>query len=156
MQESRRGRVRDDQADAGAEGAPIGGGRGAAARGGGGHDAPEVESVEPLPEVRPEDESEEELDEVSDTDESDDVSVPVSVLVSELDDVADDVLLLAVVSASACTMPTRANTPAAAASVTAAAAAAVRRVPLRTSAAAPRSLPLSGDSETFLRTFFMR
>lgn len=59
--------------------------------------------------------------------------------------------LLAVVSASACIVPIRANTPAAAASVIAAVAAAVRRAPLRTAAAAPRSLvrktvPLPSDA----------
>ncbi|MFC9634655.1 hypothetical protein ACFTY8_36720 [Streptomyces mirabilis] len=47
------------------------------------------------------------------------------------------VVPLAAMSASACIVPTRAKTPAAAASVTAAAAAAVRRAPLRTAAAAP-------------------
>ncbi len=51
------------------------------------------------------------------------------------------VVPLVAVSASACIVPTRAKTPAAAASVTAAAAAAVRRAPLRTASAAPRSLP---------------
>ncbi|KOU59268.1 hypothetical protein ADK57_34125 [Streptomyces sp. MMG1533] len=60
----------------------------------------------------------------------------------EAEEDVEGVVPLAVVLASACIVPTRANTPAAAASVTAAAAAAVRRVPLRTSAAAPRSLPL--------------
>jgi hypothetical protein len=101
-----------------------------------------VASVEPLPEVRSEEESLDEEDELSVAD----VSVPLSVLdpvlVSELVDVEDDVLLLAVASVSACIVPTRAKTPAAAASVTAAARDAVRRVPLRTAAAAPRSLLL--------------
>ncbi|WP_329552661.1 hypothetical protein [Streptomyces sp. NBC_00696] len=62
-------------------------------------------------------------------------------------------VLLAAVSASAsdCTVPTRAKTPAAAASVTAAVAAAMRRFPLRTAVAAPRSLtvmtvPLRSDA----------
>ncbi|MEU1179669.1 hypothetical protein ABZ464_18800 [Streptomyces sp. NPDC005820] len=50
--------------------------------------------------------------------------------------------LLAVVVASACIVPIRANTPAAPASVIAAANAAVRRAPLRTAAAAPRSSSL--------------
>jgi hypothetical protein len=53
---------------------------------------------------------------------------------------------LAAVSASTCMVPIRANIPAAAASVTAAATAAVRRVPLRTAAAAPHSLPVIGCS----------
>ncbi|GHI04481.1 hypothetical protein Scel_28020 [Streptomyces cellostaticus] len=48
--------------------------------------------------------------------------------------------VLAVVSAPECTVPIRANIPAAADSVTAGATAAVRRAPLRTAAAAPRSL----------------
>lgn len=71
--------------------------------------------------------------------------VPVSVdPVSELEPELELLLVpLAVVSASACMVPTRANTPAAAASVTAAARAAVRRAPLRTAAAAPVPLPWS-------------
>ena len=63
------------------------------------------------------------------------------------------VVVLAAVSASVsdCNVPTRANTPAAAASVTAAVAAAMRRLPLRTAVAAPRSLtvmtvPLRSDA----------
>ncbi|MFF4256206.1 hypothetical protein ACFY1L_33880 [Streptomyces sp. NPDC001663] len=81
-----------------------------------------------------------ELDELSEEDEVLELSVllleplELSVLLLEL------VPLLADVSAPACNVPTRANTPAAAASVTAAARDAVRRVPLRTAAAAPRSL----------------
>ncbi|MEU6356615.1 hypothetical protein ABZ896_46150 [Streptomyces sp. NPDC047072] len=67
----------------------------------------------------------------------------VEVSVDELLLVLELVPLLAVVSASACIVPISANIPAAAASVTAAAAAAVRRVPLRTSAAAPLSVPLA-------------
>ncbi|MGQ4434692.1 MULTISPECIES: hypothetical protein [unclassified Streptomyces] len=62
-------------------------------------------------------------------------------------------VLLAAVSASAsdCTVPTRAKTPAAAVSVIAAVAAAMRRFPLRTAVAAPRSLtvmtvPLRSDA----------
>ena len=62
-------------------------------------------------------------------------------------------VLLAAVSASAsdCIVPTRAKTPAAAASVIAAVAAAMRRFPLRTAVAAPRSLtvmtvPLRSDA----------
>ncbi|MFE2419168.1 hypothetical protein [Streptomyces hokutonensis] len=78
--------------------------------------------------------------------------------VEDADGEGDDELvvvpvLLAVVSASVsdCIVPTRANTPAAAASVTAAVAAAMRRLPLRTAAAAPRSLtvmtvPLRSDA----------
>lgn len=59
--------------------------------------------------------------------------------------------LLAVVSASARIVPISANTAAQAASVIAAVAAAVRRAPLRTAAAAPRSLvrktvPLRSDA----------
>ncbi|WP_406333223.1 hypothetical protein [Streptomyces sp. NBC_00203] len=121
-----------------------------------------MESAEPLlPEEvspsddawRPEEEFDEEespeLSELSEEDEDDDESVsplepePVPVLEPELE-LDEPVLPDAVVSASAaaCIEPTRANTPAAAASVTAAAAAAVRRAPLRTAAAAPRSLPV--------------
>ncbi|MFK0112625.1 hypothetical protein [Streptomyces sp. NPDC091217] len=114
--------------------------------------------MEPLPEVSPpeedcrseedddeDDEDDDELDESVDLDD-DEVEVEVeelSVLEPELlpELLALDVvpLLLAVVSASDCIVPTRANTPAAAASVTAAARAAVRRVPRRTAAAAPFS-----------------
>ncbi|WP_257033306.1 hypothetical protein [Streptomyces sp. Ag109_G2-15] len=62
--------------------------------------------------------------------------VPVLVLVPAL------VLLLvpAAVSVAECIVPIRANIPAAADSVTAAATVAVRRAPLRTAAAASRSL----------------
>ncbi|MFC7258227.1 hypothetical protein [Streptomyces lutosisoli] len=118
-----------------------------------------MESAKPLlpEEVSPSDDawrSEEEFDEEEppelpeedeEEDEDDDESVsllePEPVLELERD---EPVLPDAVVSASAaaCIEPTRANTPAAAASVTAAAAAAVRRAPLRTAAAAPRSLPV--------------
>jgi hypothetical protein len=81
----------------------------------------------------------------------------VDEVLEEADGEGDDELvvpvLLAVVSASAsdCIVPTRANTPAAAASVIAAVAAAMRRLPLRTAVAAPRSLtvmtdPLRSDS----------
>jgi hypothetical protein len=107
-----------------------------------------VESVEPpLEEVRPlEEDAELSEDELSDEEL---LLVPLSL--PELDELVP--LLLAVeaaVSESDCIVPTRANTPAAAASVTATAAAAVRRAPLRTAAAAPRSLvfmtvPLRGD-----------
>ncbi|MER7687811.1 hypothetical protein [Streptomyces sp. NPDC097610] len=96
-------------------------------------------------------ESEEELD-ADAVDDADDVDAEVddvdevvaeeSVPLLELDEPVPVVLPLAFVSASACIAPTRAKTPAAAASVTAAAAAAVRRAPLRTAAAAPRSLPV--------------
>lgn len=114
-----------------------------------------MESAEPLlpEEVSPSDDAwspeeefdEEEPPELPEEDEDDDESVsplepePVLVLELELD---EPVLPDAVVSASACIEPTSANTPAAAASVTAAAAAAVRRAPLRTAAAARRSLPV--------------
>jgi len=120
-----------------------------------------VESAEPLlpEEVSPSDDAwrpeeefdEEEPPELPEEDEDEDESVsllePELVLVSELVlelELVEPVLPDAVVSASAaaCIEPTRANTPAAAASVTAAAAAAVRRAPLRTAAAAPRSLPV--------------
>jgi hypothetical protein len=72
------------------------------------------------------------------------LSVPVSLLefdkLAELADAEPELLPLAVVSVSACTVPISANIPAAAASVTAAAAAAVRRAPPRMPATAPRSL----------------
>lgn len=79
--------------------------------------------------VESEEEEEDDEDE-SDVDEDDESE-------DELDE--ESVVPLAAVSAfaSACIVPIRANIPAAAASVTAAAAAAVRRVPLRTAAAAP-------------------
>ncbi|RPE40193.1 hypothetical protein EDD90_3229 [Streptomyces sp. Ag109_O5-1] len=111
-----------------------------------------MESEEPLPEVSPseedcrsdeDDEDDDELDESVDLDDEDDEVEELSVLELELlpELLALDVvpLPLAAVSASDCTVPTRANTPAAAASVTAAARAAVRRVPRRTAAAAPFS-----------------
>jgi hypothetical protein len=123
---------------------------------------PEVESAEPLPEVRPlvlppdelpdgEDGSEDEDDVVEDA------SVPLPLPLVSLPAAApelellDPVEVLAVASASACEVPTRTNTPAAAAGVTAAATAAVRRASLRTAAAVPRSLlartvPLRSDS----------
>ncbi|MET7488114.1 hypothetical protein [Streptomyces sp. NPDC005538] len=117
-----------------------------------------MESVEP-----PEDDvTPDEEDWRSEEDEEDEDEDELSVLnvVDEADgegvEEADDepvLVLLAVVSASVdvCIVPTRANTPAAAASVTAAVAAAMRRLPLRTAAAAPRSLtvmvvPLRSDS----------
>ncbi|MGW1556939.1 hypothetical protein ACWCQ1_10530 [Streptomyces sp. NPDC002144] len=97
--------------------------------------------MEPLPleEVRPPvDEAEEE---VSPDDEDELVPLvsllPVPVLP------LDPVLLFVVedtAPVSVCIVPISANIPAAAASVTAAAVAAVRRVPLRTAARAPRSL----------------
>ncbi|MGW3413445.1 hypothetical protein [Streptomyces sp. NPDC000888] len=82
---------------------------------------------------------EEEEEEESDPDDDDESEGELDEFV-ELDE--ESVVPLAVVFASACIVPIRANIPAAAASVTAAAAAAVRRVPLRTAAAAPRSLPV--------------
>ncbi|MET7569979.1 hypothetical protein ABZT04_15960 [Streptomyces sp. NPDC005492] len=95
-----------------------------------------------------EDEDEDELSVLDVVDEADGEGVAVE----EADD-EPVLVLLAVVSASVdvCIVPTRANTPAAAASVTAAVAAAIRRLPLRTAAAAPRSLtvmvvPLRSDS----------
>ncbi|MFF1680880.1 hypothetical protein ACFVYG_33175 [Streptomyces sp. NPDC058256] len=109
-----------------------------------------MESAEsPLPEdvglsdgdwrVESEEEEEEEESDPDDDVESEDELDELDELV-ELDE--ESVVPLAVVFASACIVPIRANIPAAAASVTAAAAAAVRRVPLRTAAAAPRSLPV--------------
>ncbi|MEU9341726.1 hypothetical protein AB0D74_10960 [Streptomyces sp. NPDC048278] len=123
----------------------------------------ESAELDPLPEVRPseedwrseddeddDDDDDDEVDEVDEVDESEleelgeldelSVSEVESEVVPELL-VLDVVVLplLAVVSASACIVPTRANTPAAAASVTAAARAAVRRVPRRTAATAPLS-----------------
>ncbi|MBK3573729.1 hypothetical protein JHN63_07840 [Streptomyces sp. MBT65] len=78
-------------------------------------------------------------------------------LEDEADGEGDDEVVVVVLpvavsaSASDCIVPTRANTPAAAASVTAAVAAAMRRLPLRTAVAAPRSLtvmtvPLRSDA----------
>jgi hypothetical protein len=148
-----------DQTDGGTEGAPLGGGGGAGLRPDAHHDAPEVESAEPLPsaEVRPPPEEDEELseelleadesldeDELSEDELPAELSVPASLL--SLPPLLSPLLALelvpwvAEVSASACMVPMRAKTPAVAASVTAAATAAVRRAPLRTSAAAPRSL----------------
>ncbi|MFJ6083117.1 hypothetical protein ACIQI8_17140 [Streptomyces sp. NPDC092369] len=81
------------------------------------------------------------LDEPLDVDESV-VPLPLSLLVVVF---VEDALV------SVSIVPMSANIPAAAARVTAAAVAAVRRAPLRTAAAAPRSLlfmavPLPGDS----------
>jgi hypothetical protein len=125
-----------------------------------------VESVDPPEEeVRPLSEPVElpEEDESSEEDElpeEDELSEPVESSEDELldEESSDGVLLdevsvlllvlalvplpLAVELASACMVPIRANTPAAPASVTAAAKAAVRRAPLRTAAAAPRSSSL--------------
>ncbi|MGW3450024.1 hypothetical protein [Streptomyces sp. NPDC001076] len=114
-----------------------------------------MESAEPLPEVSPSEEDwrSEEDEEEDEDDEDDEESVDLEVEDEELSvfEVESELFpelleldvvplpLLAVVSASDCIVPTRANTPAAAASVTAAARAAVRRVPRRTAAAAPLS-----------------
>ncbi|MFG2958779.1 hypothetical protein ACGF5O_34330 [Streptomyces sp. NPDC048291] len=112
--------------------------------------------LDPLPEVRPSEEDwrseEDELEELEELDEPDEPvdfeeeDEELSVSEDELELLPEllelDVVplpLLAVVSASDCIVPTRANTPAAAASVTAAARAAVRRVPRRTAATAPLS-----------------
>ncbi|MCX4814260.1 hypothetical protein OG601_27050 [Streptomyces sp. NBC_01239] len=121
-----------------------------------------MESVEP-----PEDDvTPDEDDWRSDEDEEDDEGEEgdVEVELSDVDEVLEDAdgegddelvvpVLLVAVSASASdrTVPTRANTPAAAASVTAAVTAAMRRLPLRTAVAAPRSLtvmtvPLRSDA----------
>lgn len=120
-----------------------------------------MESVElPEDDVTPDEDDwrsdEDEVDEEDEEEVEDELS-DVDELEEEADGDGDDELvvpvLLAVVSASAadCIVPTRANTPAAAASVTAAVAAAMRRLPLRTAAAAPRSLtvmtvPLRSDA----------
>jgi hypothetical protein len=118
-----------------------------------------VESVEP-PEDDVTPDEDEDVEDEEDEDDEDDEEVELSVVdevLEEADGEGDDELvvpvLLAVVSASAsdCIVPTRANTPAAAASVIAAVAAAMRRLPLRTAVAAPRSLtvmtvPLRSDS----------
>ncbi|MFI1052558.1 hypothetical protein ACH4U3_43745 [Streptomyces griseoruber] len=117
-----------------------------------------MESAEPPEEeVRPPEPSEEELlDESSEPEESVEPDEPdepeESVEPDELLELSESLLvlelelelvpLLADVVASACRVPIRANTPAAPASVTAAAKAAVRRAPLRTAAAAPRSSSL--------------
>jgi hypothetical protein len=123
-----------------------------------------VESVElpdeddtPLEDAWRSEDEEEEDDE--DEDEDDELSEEKLLVESseevedeEVEDEEDDdepVSVLAVVSD--CIVPTRANTPAAAASVTAAVAAAMRRLPLRTAVAAPLSLtvmtvPLRSDA----------
>ncbi|MFJ2163320.1 hypothetical protein [Streptomyces sp. NPDC087856] len=119
-----------------------------------------MESVEP-----PEDDVTPDEDEDVDEDVEDEEDVEVEL--SDVDEVLEEAdgegvedddellvpVLLAAVSASAsdCTVPTRAKTPAAAASVIAAVAAAMRRFPLRTAVAAPRSLtvmtvPLRSDA----------
>ncbi|MEV6546603.1 hypothetical protein [Streptomyces sp. NPDC051665] len=99
-----------------------------------------------------EDEDEEDDDEVEDEVELSDVDEVVEEADGEGDDELVVPVLLAAVPASAsdCIVPTRANTPAAA-SVIAAVAAAMRRFPLRTAVAAPRSLtvmtvPLRSDA----------
>ncbi|MEU1167107.1 hypothetical protein ABZ372_45170 [Streptomyces sp. NPDC005921] len=129
--------------------------------------------MEPLPEVRPSEEDwrsedEEDEDEDDEDDEEDDeVEDEVDVDVDELSLLEPELLsavlllvvvplpLLAVVSASDCIVPTRANTPADAASVIAAARAAVRLVPLRTAAAAPRC-SLSVMTDPLLRDCLSR
>ncbi|MFJ8059732.1 hypothetical protein [Streptomyces sp. NPDC096142] len=132
-----------------------------------------MESVEPPDEdVTPDDDwrsdededddedDEEDEDDEDDSDDEDDVVLEpsdVDAVVEDADGEGDDDVVvpvpLAAVSASASdrTVPTRANTPAAAASVTAAVTAAMRRLPLRTAVAAPRSLtvmtvPLRSDA----------
>jgi hypothetical protein len=120
-----------------------------------------VESVEPPEDdVTPDEDEDDDVEDEEDEDDEDDEDVELSVVdevLEEADGEGDDELvvpvLLAVVSASAsdCIVPTRANTPAAAASVIAAVAAAMRRFPLRTAVAAPRSLtvmtvPLRSDA----------
>ncbi|MFK0285304.1 hypothetical protein ACIQVL_33220 [Streptomyces sp. NPDC090499] len=119
----------------------------------------ESAELDPLPEVRPseedwrseDDEDDEDEDDEDDEDDELELEEPDELEELSVSDVELELLpelleldvvplpLLAVVSASDCIVPTRANTPAAAASVTAAARAAVRRVPRRTAAAAPRS-----------------
>ncbi|MFC8515084.1 hypothetical protein [Streptomyces sp. NPDC057257] len=109
-----------------------------------------MESEEPPEdEVRPEEPELFELLEVSEVEELLDDEDDVSVLLLELD-VLVPVSLLADAELSDCMVPISANIPAAAASVVAAVSAAMRRVPLRTAAAAPRSLvvmtvPLRSD-----------
>jgi hypothetical protein len=119
-----------------------------------------VESVElpdeddtPLEDAwRSEDEEEEDDEDDELSEEGLLVESPEEVEDEEVEDEEDDdepVSVLAVVSD--CIVPTRANTPAAAASVTAAVAAAMRRLPLRTAVAAPLSLtvmtvPLRSDA----------
>ncbi|WP_405863844.1 hypothetical protein OG407_36490 [Streptomyces sp. NBC_01515] len=112
---------------------------------------------------RSDDEDEDEGEEDEDEEDEDDDEVELSDVDEVLEEadgegVEDDdelfvPVLPAAVSASAsdCIVPTRANTPAAAASVIAAVAAAMRRFPLRTAVAAPRSLtvmtvPLRSDA----------
>ncbi|MGW3311801.1 hypothetical protein ACWDG9_35055 [Streptomyces sp. NPDC001073] len=113
-----------------------------------------MESVEPpeddvTPDVDVEDEDDVEV-ELSDVDEV--LEEADGEGVEDDDELLVPVLLAAVsASASDCTVPTRAKTPAAAASVIAAVAAAMRRFPLRTAVAAPRSLtvmtvPLRSDA----------
>ncbi|MFI6468223.1 hypothetical protein [Streptomyces sp. NPDC050538] len=120
-----------------------------------------MESVEPPEDdVTPDEDEDEDVEDEEDEDDADD-DVELSVVDEVLeeadgDGVEDDdellvPVLLAVVSASDCIVPTRAKTPAAAASVIAAVAAAMRRFPLRTAVAAPRSLtvmtvPLRSDA----------
>ena len=121
-----------------------------------------MESVEP-PEDDVTPDEDVDVEDEEDEEEGDDVEVELSVVDEVLEEadgegVEDDdellvPVLLAVVSASAsdCIVPTRAKTPAAAASVIAAVAAAMRRFPLRTAVAAPRSLtvmtvPLRSDA----------
>ncbi|MGI5458414.1 hypothetical protein ACQEWB_35605 [Streptomyces sp. CA-249302] len=120
-----------------------------------------MESEEPLPleDVSPLEEDEESLeDELLEDDEvlsdEDEVLDDEDELVSLLLLLLDPVSLLVVEDAalvSVFIVPINANIPAAAARVTAAAVAAVRRAPLRTAAAAPRSLvvmtvPLPSDA----------
>ena len=117
-----------------------------------------MESVEPPEDdVTPDEDDWRSDEDEEDEDDVEDELSDVDELEEDADGEGDDEvlvpLLLAVVSASVsdCNVPTRANTPAAAASVTAAVAAAMRRLPLRTAAAAPRSLtvmtvPLRSDA----------
>ncbi|MFG2967571.1 hypothetical protein ACGFZS_30300 [Streptomyces sp. NPDC048288] len=128
--------------------------------------------MEPLPEVRPSEEDwrsedDEEVDEDEEEDDEDDEDDDEEDEVEELSLLEPELLsavlllvvvalpLLAVVSASDCIVPTRANTPADAASVIAAARAAVRLVPLRTAAAAPRC-SLSVMTDPLLRDCLSR
>ena len=124
-----------------------------------------MESVEPPEDdVTPDEDDcksdDEDDDEVEDEEDEDDDEVELSdvdEVLEEADGEGDDELVVPVLpaavsaSASDCIVPTRANTPAAAASVIAAVAAAMRRLPLRTAVAAPRSLtamtvPLRSDA----------
>ena len=121
-----------------------------------------MESVEP-PEDDVTPDEDVDVEDEEDEEDEDDVEVELSDVDEVLEEadgegveVDDELLvpvLLAAVSASAsdCIVPTRAKTPAAAASVIAAVAAAMRRFPLRTAVAAPRSLtvmtvPLRSDA----------